>query len=161
MLIERLNDVNNGKSTTQVCNILADIATAGFGRPWEANDFMELIQMGCSYGLVDVEVDGSDEEITGGFAVYKEYDTAIRLVGFAIHPCFQKQGLGRLMLQGFIDEAESSHRDILVTATETDAVARKLLHSLGFEVFRIDQGTCDGIKENCYHLRYSCRYKRN
>jgi len=159
--VERMNDVAIDETTLRTCEVFAEIATACFKQPWEAENFVGFIQKGCSHATLDVVLEGSNEEKTVGFAVFYMNKSEIGLVAFAVLPQFQNQGFGRQMLRAFIREAESRHLDIYTTALETDVVARKLFRSLGFEVVRTERGNHDGVEKNCFHLRYSCRYKTN
>ena len=147
--------------TLRTCMEFAEVATACFNRPCEAETFMEYLRDGCTFTAMGGVLTGSNKEKIIGFAVFQKNDRYIELISFGVHPDFQNHGLGRQMLQSFVKKADAEQLNILTSISEGDVAARKILSSLGFEILRSKREMRAGIPVECHYLHYRCQSPAN
>lgn len=102
---------------------------ASYPFPWTRGIFEDCLRAG--YACFGLWVDGR----LGGYTVQNQGAGEAHLLNLCVHPDFQGQGLGRLLLQHAIRQARSLDCDVMfLEVRPSNARAGQLYERAGFEV---------------------------
>ena len=97
-------------------------------RAWTRQDLAELL---ASPGVVGLLLRAGDAD--GGFALYRVAADEAELLTIAVRPAHRRQGAGRLLLQGIIDQVrEAGARTLFLEVGADNPAARNLYDAKGF-----------------------------
>ncbi|NLC11802.1 MAG: ribosomal protein S18-alanine N-acetyltransferase [Firmicutes bacterium] len=115
------------------------IENSVFVSPWSIFTFLEELRHNRLAHYYCVRFQGQLVAYGGAWVVLDE----IHITTIAIHPCYQGQGIGSLLLKKFFELArELKAKEITLEVRETNMPARHLYEKFGFKVM--------GARKNYY-----------
>lgn len=99
--------------------------------PWDAGQFKTLFRAGAK-GVVVIE--STDSNSIPGFLLYLDCGDDIELLNIVVHRQAQSQGMGKLLLNFLICEAERVNKSIVLEVRSSNIIARQLYKTHGFQV---------------------------
>jgi ribosomal-protein-alanine N-acetyltransferase len=112
------------------------IERASFSSPWSYRFFMEELKAPCAHSLL-AEV----EEHVVGYIVYWILPHEVDVHNVAVERSYRRRGIGRLLLQSVIDEAEhDSLERVTLEVRKSNQPAQLLYERLGFTTRGIRKG---------------------
>jgi [ribosomal protein S18]-alanine N-acetyltransferase len=127
------------------------IERLGFGKDsWTDDDFTKCLRERNNIGLV-----AEYGEQVVGFIVYSLHKTKLDILNVAVHPDFQRQGVGRQLLQKLQGKLSPQRRTRLTTAIrETNLSAQLWMKDCGFTCVQISKEMYDDTTEDAYLFEY-------
>lgn len=130
-----------------------EIENKCFEFPWFEEDFIRFLRQRNCIGMV-----GESDELVVGFMVYELHKTRLYVLNFAVHPGFQRRGVGVAMCQKLISKLNLQRRNrIFLEVRETNLDAQFFFRDMGFRaisVLRDFYNFDDGTAEDAYLMRY-------
>lgn len=122
-----ISHANISRATIDDLPGVLEIERAAFQMPWSKQDYLDSLQQGHILWILNVE-----ECIVGCFLLRLVVDEG-EILSFAIHPDFQRQGYGKLLLDFGTQQAmEQGCRDLFLEVRKTNCAAESLYHAAGF-----------------------------
>lgn len=107
------------------------IEEASYSEPWLSEQFTELLELSVGFGLVAEDDEGEMLAYAMGWVVADETE----LANLAVAPGVRGRGLGRGILDRFLEEAaRRGARKAYLEVRESNRAARALYEALGFRV---------------------------
>lgn len=114
-----------------------EIEQASFGAPWPESAFIKEMD---TKGWSRFEVTVCDNEITG-FMIYWIVASDLHLLNLAVHPNWRRNGVGRIMVEHVIHQANMQNRSrVRLEVRMSNRAAQRLYSSCGFESHAIRPG---------------------
>lgn len=122
-----------------------------FAEPWSESDFVKMLRQRNVIGMV-IEL----EEEIAGFMIYSLEKTELVIDDVAVHPKYQRQGLGKQMIQKLIgklsEQRRSSLRAVLVDENQS---GNDFFRAMGFKATRVLRSYYDHRSNDAIELRLS------
>lgn len=126
------------------------IEQACFALPWTEADYEDCLRQRNAIGMVSC----LDDKIAGVMC-YELHKSKLRLLNFAVHPNFQRQGIGSQMVRRLIAKLSQQRRkEIVLDTRETNMPAQLFFHSLGFKAVGVLRGHYVDTDEDAYVMRF-------
>ena len=125
--------------------------------PWLEDDFVRYLRQTNCIGMV-VEY----EDAVIGFMVYELNKTSIHVYNFAVDPWYQRQGVGRAMidkLKGKLSEIRRTR--IVLEIREENLDGQLFFKSMGFMAIAVLQEFYADANCDAYLMAYSILYNRH
>lgn len=127
-----------------------NIESLCFEYPWGEEDFIHSLRQKNIIGMV-VE---HDERVVG-FMIYEIAVTRIDVLNFAVHPDFQRQGVGTVMVDKLTGKLSSQRRNLItIFIRETNLDAQLFFRTMGFRWGGTMRRYYDETQEDAYLLEY-------
>lgn len=108
-------------------------ACGGFPTPWTEEEFLQTLRKTKCIGMV---ADHGDRIV--GFIIYELQKVGLEIMKLAVHPRWQRLGIGRRMVEKLIAKLPTHKRDRVWTdVRETNLVAQFFFRSLGFRAIEV------------------------
>jgi len=115
---------------------ILSIERVSFSCPWSAQFFLQELRVPCARSLLAV-VGGK----AIGYILYWLLPNEADIHNLAVHPAYRRQGIGRSLLQGVIEEArQSGSTRVTLEVRKSNEAAQRLYHSLGFVARGVRRG---------------------
>lgn len=112
------------------------IERASFSYPWSPRFFLQELRVPCARSLLAV-LGGK----TVGYIVYWLLPSEVDIHNLAVHPTYRRQGIGRSLLQGVVEEAKRNRASkVTLEVRKSNEAAQRLYHSLGFVARGVRKG---------------------
>jgi ribosomal-protein-alanine N-acetyltransferase len=112
------------------------IERASFSSPWSYRFFMEELKAPCAHSLL-----AAVGERVVGYIVYWTLPHEVDVHNVAVEPSYRRRGIGRLLLQSIIDEAEHHGLErVTLEVRKSNQPAQLLYQCLGFTTRGIRKG---------------------
>lgn len=112
------------------------IEKASFSYPWSPRFFLQELRVPCARSLLAVL-----GVKTAGYIVYWLLPNEVDIHNLAVHPAYRRQGIGKSLLQGVIEEArQNGSTRVTLEVRKSNEAAQRLYHSLGFAARGIRKG---------------------
>ncbi len=116
---------------------------------WDEDAFIRCLRQRNCIGMV---AEHDDKVI--GYMVYELRPTGIHLLNFAVHPCAQGKGVGRVMLEKLLDKMGQKRRSIACEVRDSNLDAQLFFRAMGFKAISILRGSYDDTDEDAYVFQY-------
>lgn len=112
------------------------IERASFSYPWSPRFFLQELRVPCARSLLAV-LGGK----TVGYIVYWILSSEVDIHNLAVRPTYRRQGIGRSLLQGVVEEAKRNRASkVTLEVRKSNEAAQRLYHSLGFVARGVRKG---------------------
>jgi len=112
------------------------IERASFSYPWSPRFFLQELRVPCARSLLAV-LGGK----TVGYIVYWILPSEVDIHNLAVRPTYRRQGIGRSLLQGVVEEAKRNRASkVTLEVRKSNEAAQRLYHSLGFVARGVRKG---------------------
>jgi N6-L-threonylcarbamoyladenine synthase len=107
---------------------VAEIEAASFTTPWTPDMLRDELVQGLSWRVTAVDTE------TGvvGFLIGRRYPDVWHVMDLAVAPAWRRQGIGGLLLAGFLEAAEAAGMEVLLEVRTGNVEAMALYESRGF-----------------------------
>ena len=113
------------------------IERASFSMPWSRGAFLYEMQQNR---VARCWVMHEDERVLGYLCLWEITDE-LHITNIAVHPTCRRQGIGRTLLQGVLDDARQRKlRLVVLEVRPSNTEARTLYETFGFRVIGRRQG---------------------
>lgn len=133
-----------------------DIERLCFEFPWTEEDFMGCLRQRNCIGMVadDGVVNEKHTDIKG-FMVYELHKNRLVLLNFAVAPRYQRQGVGRAMMERLIEKLSQQRRtEIMAEVRERNLDAQFFFREMGLTAISVVRNLYEDTDEDCYVFRY-------
>jgi ribosomal-protein-alanine N-acetyltransferase len=128
-----------------------DIESHCFEFPWSEEDFIRCLRQRNCIGMV-----AEHEERVVGFMIYELHKNRLHILNFAVHPEFQRRGVGRQMTEKLVAKLSNQRRNrIMLEVRETNLSAQLFFRSIGFRAISVLRDFYDDTTEDAYLMEYS------
>ena len=112
------------------------IERASFSYPWSPRFFLQELRVPCARSLLAV-LGGK----TVGYIVYWLLPSEVDIHNLAVRPTYRRQGIGRSLLQGVVEEAKRNGASkVTLEVRKSNEAAQRLYHFLGFVARGVRKG---------------------
>lgn len=126
-----------------------EIENAGFGCPWTEDEFLSALRRRNVIGMV-----AEWHEKVAGFMLYELHKTSLHVIDLAVHPGWQRQGVGAQMVDKLIGKLSPSRRTYLTChLRETNLPAQMFCRSQGLRAVQVLRRHYDNC-EDAYLMEY-------
>ncbi len=121
-----------------------------FAQSWTEEDFLRCLRQRNCIGMV---AEAGDKVI--GFIIYELHKNKLHILNFAVHPDYQRSGVGLQMAVKLIGKL-SSHRRTRITleVRETNLSGQVFFRNQGFKAIRVLRSFYDDSNEDAYLMQY-------
>ncbi len=121
-----------------------------FAQSWTEEDFLRCLRQRNCIGMV---AETGDKVI--GFMIYELHKNKLHILNFAVHPDYQRSGVGLQMAVKLIGKL-SSHRRTRITleVRETNLSGQVFFRNQGFKAIRVLRSFYDDSNEDAYLMQY-------
>jgi ribosomal-protein-alanine N-acetyltransferase len=121
-----------------------------FAQSWTEEDFLRCLRQRNCIGMV---AEAGDKVI--GFMIYELHKNKLHILNFAVHPDYQRSGVGLQMAVKLIGKL-SSHRRTRITleVRETNLSGQVFFRNQGFKAIRVLRSFYDDSNEDAYLMQY-------
>ena len=127
-----------------------EIEALSFEFRWTEEDFVGALRKRNCIGRV-----AEHGEYVIGFMLYELYKKEFRLVNFAVHPSWRRNGVGAGMIREMIRKLGTGRRTaIVVDVRETNLQAQLFFRSFGFRAVDVLRGFYEDSNEDAYRMEY-------
>lgn len=114
-----------------------------FQHPWTAKDF-ERMNKERSVVVMVVEEELNDEIV--GYIVYESFENRICLMNLGIKPCYQRHGIGSMLVDRLASKlAEGKREKLVAEVRETNVDAQLFFKKCGFKCVKTMRGYYDEV----------------
>lgn len=129
-------------------DFVVDIENLCFEFPWNWEDFRKTLRCNNTIGMV-TELD----ETVIGYMVYELHPNRLHLMNLAVHPDFQRQGVGKAMIDWLKSKLNHERRNrITLHVRETNLSAQLFFRDMGFRATRVLRDFYDDVREDAYQM---------
>lgn len=130
------------------------IEEAGFEYPWSEEDFLQCLRQRNCIGMVAE----CDERVVG-FMIYELHKSCLKILNFAVHPDFQRHGVGRAMTEKLANKLAHRRRTRVVLAVrETNLGAQLFFRSQGYRATSVKRNFYHDSPEDAYVMEFDFRW---
>lgn len=123
---------------------------AGFEFPWCEDDFIRCLRQRNAIGMV-----AEHGERIAGFMVYELHKNRIHILNFAVHPAYQRKGVGGQMIRKLQGKLSADRRSrILLEIRETNLDAQLFFKAMGFRCINVLRNFYVDTTEDAYLMQY-------
>jgi ribosomal-protein-alanine N-acetyltransferase len=127
-----------------------EIETSCFEFAWTEEDFVRCLRQRNCIGMVS---EFNDRVV--GFMVYELHKNRLHVLNFAVHPDFQRQGVGNRMVEKLISKLSYQRRNrIILEVRETNLMAQLFFRDLGFRAISVLRDFYEDTVEDAYLMHY-------
>lgn len=132
------------------------IEETSFEFPWTHDEFVETLRRRNCIGMVAER----DDEIVG-YMVYEMNRSRIRLLNFAVAPCWRRCGVGSQMVAKLVGKLSAQRRNrITLEVRETNLPAQFFFRAQGFRAVSLLRDFYHDTPEDAYAMVYRYRAHR-
>lgn len=122
---------------------------------WTEEDFLSVLRLRNCIGMVATHVDSRSETIVG-FMLYELHKAYLRILNFAVHPDWQRRGVGMAMADRLKDKLSQQRRKrIKLETRESNLRAHLFWKSQGFECIDVLRQHYDDTDEDAYLFQFT------
>jgi len=126
------------------------IENACFPLPWSENDFLRCLRQRNVVWMV-AEVG----QPMAGFMIYELHRNRLHLLSFAVHPDYQRRGIGSHMIQKLTSKLSPQRRNrLMLEVRETNVAAQLFFKSQGFRAVSLLRDFYEDTTEDAYLMQY-------
>lgn len=115
---------------------IIEIERASFTFPWSKSFFLQELRVASARSLLAV-LDGKPV----GYIIYWVVSDEIDIHNLAVHPDFRRQGIGKALLEGVMDQARRQDlARVTLEVRKSNDAAQKLYQSMGFAAIGLRRG---------------------
>ena len=127
-----------------------EIENACFEYAWTEEDFLCCLRQRNWIGMV-----AEHNHAIVGFMIYELHKTKVCITNFAVHPVYQRQGVGAGMIDRLKCKISQQRRDeIVVTVRDSNLDAQKFFRSQGLLWIETLRENYDEINDDAYVMSY-------
>ena len=124
-----------------------------FEFPWNEEEFICCLQPRNCIGMV-----AEHNERVVGFMVYSLRKNRIHVLNFAVHPEFQRRGIGTAMVRRLINKLSLQRRNRLILEIwERNLHGQLFFRALDFRCISILRGFYTETDDEAYQMQYRCK----
>jgi ribosomal-protein-alanine N-acetyltransferase len=123
-----------------------------FEFPWDEDAFIRVLRQRNCISMV-----AEHDEKIAGFFVYELHKSRLHILNFAVHPAYQRNGVGRQMVEKLTGKLTADRRSrILLEIRETNLDAQLFFKAMGFRAVSVIRGFYpdDAPDEDAYLFQY-------
>lgn len=129
-----------------------DIENAVFEFPWTEDNFIRCLRQRNCIGMV---ADDRTRDKVAGFMLYELHKTRLHLLNFAVHPDYQRHGVGKAMIDKIKAKLSGQRRSrILLEVRESNLAAQLFFKAQGFKAISILRNFYEDTTEDAYLMQY-------
>lgn len=129
-----------------------DIERSCFEFMWRADEFVKVLRDRSCIGMVAEY--GSSQQIAG-FMIYELHRSRLHVLNFAVHPHFQRMGVGKSMVDKLKGKLSAQRRTrITLEIRETNLAAQLFFRDMGFVATSVVQMFYDDTEEDAIFFTY-------
>jgi ribosomal-protein-alanine N-acetyltransferase len=146
---QRLSDHIRWMIRRDMADVL-EIETSCFEFAWTEEDFVRCLRQRNCIGMVS---EFNDRVV--GFMVYELHKNRLHVLNFAVHPDFQRQGVGNRMVEKLISKLSYQRRNrIILEVRETNLSAQLFFRDLGFRAISVLRDFYEDTVEDAYLMHF-------
>ena len=146
---QRLSDHIRWMIRRDMADVL-EIETSCFEFAWTEEDFVRCLRQRNCIGMVS---EFNDRVV--GFMVYELHKNRLHVLNFAVHPDFQRQGVGNRMVEKLISKLSYQRRNrIILEVRETNLTAQLFFRDLGFRAISVLRDFYEDTVEDAYLMHF-------
>ena len=127
-----------------------EIEKSCFEFPWAEEDFVRCLRQRNCIGMVS-----EFNEKVVGFMVYELHKNRLHVLNFAVHPEFQRQGVGHHMVDKLVSKLSHQRRNrIMLEVRETNLSAQLFFRDLGFRAISVLRDFYEDTVEDAYLMLF-------
>jgi len=127
------------------------IEHAGFEYPWCEEEFLRVLRQRNCIGMV-----AELGEKVVGFMIYELHKNKLVILDFAVHPDFQRQGIGGQMVSKLVGKLSSHRRTkIVLHVRETNMSAQFFYGKQAFKATDVVREHYGDTGEDAYLMQYT------
>ena len=127
-----------------------EIENRCFEFPWFEEDFIRCLRQRNCIGMV-----AEFEEQVVGFMIYELHKTRLHILNFAVHPDFQRSGVGSQMISKLVSKLSFQRRTrVLLEVRETNLEAQLFFQDSEFRATSVLREYYDDTPEDAYVMEY-------
>lgn len=138
-----------------------------FEHPWTEDEFIRCLRQRNCIGMVaerdvSMSVGGEGEHVYDtqpvGYMIYELHKNRLHLLNFAVHPRFQRTGVGRAMIDKLMTKLSPDRRNrIVLEVRETNLDAQLFFKAMGFRAISVLRGFYgEDTAEDAYLMQRRC-----
>lgn len=105
-----------------------DMERRCFEFPWSEEDFIRCLRQRNCIGMV-----AEHDEMVVGFMIYELHKTRLHILNFAVHPEWQRLGIGSQMIAKLVGKLSENRRTrIMLEVRDSNITAHRFFSSCGF-----------------------------
>jgi ribosomal-protein-alanine N-acetyltransferase len=121
-----------------------------FEFPWSEDDFIRCLRQRNCIGMV-----AEHEERVVGMMIYELHKNRLHVLNFAVHPDYQRRGVGGQMLSKLVGKLSHQRRTrILLEVRETNLSAQLFFRSQGFRAIAVLRDFYEDTTEDAYLMEF-------
>jgi [ribosomal protein S18]-alanine N-acetyltransferase len=125
--------------------------------PITEKEFLHILSDRDTLGIVALKAD-----IVIGYMVYRIFDRSILLLCLAVHPKWQRQGVGSQLINKLSQKLnKDTRRNITVNVRERNINAQLFLRKLGFNAVSVHRDWFFDSNEDSFYFNLSVRDSKN
>lgn len=129
---------------------VVDIENHSFEFPWSEDDFVRCLRQRNCIGMV-----AEHSECVVGFMIYELHKNRLHVLNFAVHPDYQRRGIGQQMVGKLVSKLTPQRRNrILLEVRETNLAAQLFFRELGFKAISLLRSFYEDTPEDAYLMQY-------
>ncbi len=118
--------------------------------PWCEEEFLRVLRQRNCIGMV-----AEHGERVVGFMIYELHKSKLRVLNFAVHPEFRRQGVGRQMVAKLVSKLSSHRRTrIVLMVRESYLQAQLFYRVMGFRASEVIREYFEDTGEDGYTMQY-------
>lgn len=126
------------------------IERACFEFPWFSEDFLRCLRQRNCIGLA-----AKHGERVVGFVIYELHKTRLHVLNLAVHPDWQRRGIGQQIIAKLAGKLSSQRRTrITLEVRETNLDAQRFCKAQGFEAVNVLRDFYEDSDEDAYLFEY-------
>lgn len=126
------------------------IEDARFRSPLSESDTLKLLRRRNVIGMA-----ATHREAVVGFMIYELHKDHLRVLDFAVHPAWERKGVGRQMAARLAEKLSPARREwIEMTVRESNLDGQLFLRAEGFRAVEVLRGHYPDTGEDAYAMRY-------
>ena len=126
------------------------IETQSFEFAWTEEDFLRCLRQRNCIGMV-----AEHGEKVVGFMIYELHKNRLHILNFAVHPEFNRRGVGEQMVRKLISKLAPQRRSrIMLEVRETNLAAQLFFKQLGFRAISLLREFYEDTPEDAYLMQF-------
>lgn len=126
------------------------IEKSNFECPWDEMDFLTCLRQRNCIGTV-----AEFQHEIYGFMIYELHKNKLRILNFAVHKSFQRQGIGSRLVQRLIDKlSQQRRREVVLEIRDGNLDGQLFFQHHGFRAVSVLRRHYRDTNEDAYYMRY-------
>ena len=127
-----------------------EIEQQSFEFPWSDDDFIRCLRQRNCIGMV-----AEHSERVVGFMIYELHKNRLHILNFAVHPDFNRRGVGLQMVKKLVSKLTAQRRNrIMLEVRETNLPAQLFFKHLGFRAVSLLREFYEDTPEDAYLMQF-------